>query len=136
MRLFGIDYGTKRVGLALSDESGRFAFPYRVLTNTGSQKLTDEIAAVCQKEKVRRIVLGESRNYRGEANPVMKQIETLKKRLVEKTGLPVTLEPEFLTSAEAERLQGKTAEHDAAAAALILKSYIDKYDLPPGGLVK
>ncbi len=130
MRLLGIDYGTKRVGLALSDESGRFAFPYQVLINTGDQKVANDIAAICQKEGVTQIVLGESRDYRGEANPVMKQITSFQKQLAEKTGLPIILEPEFLTSAEAERLQGKTAEHDASAAALILKSYIDRHSPP------
>lgn len=126
MRLLGIDYGTKRVGVALSDESGRFAFPYQVLENT--KRLAEEIEAICVKEKVTRIVLGESRDYKQQPNPIMKEILKLRDELASRIGLAVELEPEFLTSAEAERLQGKNDMLDASAAALILKSYIDRHE--------
>ncbi|TSC67424.1 MAG: hypothetical protein CEO19_233 [Parcubacteria group bacterium Gr01-1014_73] len=56
----------------------------------------------------------------------MKNIREFKIRLEKETGLFVHFEPEFLTSAEAARLQGKNAKLDAAAAALILKSFLEK----------
>ena len=124
MRLLGIDYGRKRVGLALSDETGRFAFPHSVLSS--DKYLLKNILEICQKEGVGKIVLGQSLNYRGEPNPIMSKIGKLK-RAIETIGpLEVILEPEFLTSKEAERLQGQNEMHDASAAALILKSYIDR----------
>ena len=58
-------------------------------------------------------------------NEIMKKISPFVKDLEEKLGLPVHMHPEFLTSMEAERLQGKNDMHDASAAALILKSYLD-----------
>lgn len=129
MKLLGIDYGTNRVGIALSDEGGRFAFPHKVLQN--DRHLIPSLLKLATEKKVGRIVIGESKNFRGETNPVMKQIIKFREKLVstlQTAGLKIeiALEPEFLTSAEAERLQGKTAEHDASAAALILKSYIDR----------
>ena len=129
MRLLGIDYGTKRVGVALSDQSGHFAFPHKVVHN--DRHLLASLTKLATEQKVAQIVIGESKNYKGEANPVMAKIDKFKKELEQRLAelgleIKVVLEPEFLTSAEAERLQGKTADHDASAAALILKSYIDK----------
>lgn len=127
----GIDFGAKRVGLALSDESGRFASPYQVLAN--DHKLIPTIKNICEREKVGKIVIGESKNYRGEPNPIMKQVERFRANLAEAVNLPIDYEPEFLTSAAAarlpgrqERMIGKDEMLDARAAALILKTYLDK----------
>jgi|SRR3989344_2312675 len=124
MRYLGIDYGTKRVGIAVSDESASFALPDRVLPRTS--RLVETIKLLCSDKKVGAIVLGESKNFKGEDNPIMSMIRDFKKELETEIGLPVHLEPEFLTSAEAERIQGKTKMHDASAAALILQSFLDK----------
>jgi putative Holliday junction resolvase len=124
MRYLGIDFGQKRVGLALSDEDGKMAFPHSVIAN--GKNLLEEIERTIRRERIGAIVLGESLDFRGEPNKIMAQIEGFKKELEQKTGLPVHLEPEFLTSAQAERIQGKTEMHDASAAAIILQSYLDK----------
>lgn len=124
MRLLGIDYGAKRVGLALSDEGGRFAMPHDVLRN--DDKLIAHIAALCQQKGVGQIVVGESKNLNGQPNPIMAAAARFAEALQSATGLPVVFEPEMFTSAEAERIQGKTTWLDASAAALILKSYIDR----------
>jgi putative Holliday junction resolvase len=123
MRLLGIDYGSKRVGIALSDEAGQFAIPFIVLKN--SKKLADEIIEIARENKVEKIIMGESKNYKGEANSIYEASMTLKKELEEK-GSVVEMEPEFMTSAHVEKLQGKTTTMDASAAALILQSYLDK----------
>ena len=125
MRYLGIDYGSKRVGLAISDEAGEFAFAHSVLQN--NVELLPEIKKIIAEKDVEVVVLGESKNYKGEENVIMKAIKEFKVELEKVTGLPVYLEPEFMTSAEAERIQGKNKMHDASAAALILKSYLDKY---------
>ncbi len=122
-RFLGIDYGTKRVGLALSDEEGLIAFPYAVIPNEG---LFENIKNICSKENIGAIIIGESRNFDGAPNPVMKKILPFKKKLEENLGLPVFLEPEFLTSKQARNIQEGSAMTDASAAAIILQSYLDK----------
>ena len=57
MRLLGIDYGSKKIGLALSDESGQFAFSYDVIAN--NVKTLDSLAKICDKEKVEKIIIGD-----------------------------------------------------------------------------
>ncbi len=124
MRYLGIDFGKKRVGIALSDEGGQFAMAHSVLPN--NESLIKSIGELCTKQKVGAIVMGESKNFKQEENVIMKEVYKTKEALEKATGLPVYLEPEFMTSAEAEHLQGKNAMLDASAAALILKSYLDK----------
>lgn len=123
MRYLGIDFGTKRVGVAVSDEAGLFAFPLVVVENSPS--LVDDIAALVAEHHVGTVVVGESKNFSFADNPVMADITPFVEQLKKRLGMPVVLHPEFLTSQEAERLQGKNAMLDASAAALILKSYLD-----------
>jgi len=124
VRLLGIDYGLKRVGLAISSETDRFAYPYRVLVN--NQHLVSEIAKICRQEGIGTIVLGESKDLSGKDNPIMKRLGVFKSELATETGLAVEWEPEFFTTTAAERLQGKTETIDASAAALILSSYLER----------
>lgn len=134
MKYLGIDYGQKRIGVALSDEAGRVAFPKAVLP-AGREALS-RINALIREEGVGRVVLGESRDLAGEPNPVMEDIEQFKKDLEELSGAEVVYEREFFTSAMAARQfapeAGSRKEHpdqgllDASAAALILQSYLDR----------
>lgn len=122
MLLMGIDYGEKRVGVASTDERGEFALPRAVLPN--DEHLIPEIIKMCEEQKIERVVLGESRDFKGEPNAIQAKIAEFKTAL-EDHGIEVVLHPEMLTSAEAVRLQGESPMLDASAAALILKSYID-----------
>lgn len=124
MRLMGIDYGTKRVGIALSDESGKMAFPHIVLDNDSEllKKLTDLI----EERKVGEIVIGHSLNKDGAANAVHSEVEELIGDLTLQVGLPVHLEPEQYTTQEAMIGQGRNSQTDASAAAIILNSFITK----------
>jgi putative Holliday junction resolvase len=123
MKIMGIDYGTKRVGVAFSDEGMQFAIPSEVIKN--SKNLLSEIKEIADKNYIKEIVMGESKNYKGEANDILAESLEFKKSL-ENLGLKVYLEPEFMTSINAERFQGKTDMLDASAAALILQSFLDK----------
>jgi putative holliday junction resolvase len=123
MRYLGIDYGSKRVGIALSDEKGEFAIPFMVLKN--SKTIVSEILDIAEENKVEVMVMGESRDYKGEPNKIHESSLEFKKKL-EGEGYIVELEPEFMTSMHAEKLQGKHDKLDASAAALILQSYLDK----------
>jgi putative Holliday junction resolvase len=124
MRLLGIDYGEKRVGIAVSDEEQQFAFAKVVLQN--SKKLLEEVAKLCIENEIVGIVIGDSRDYEMKENKIMEKITPFIEELRLKTKLPVELELEFMTSIAADRFQGKNEFHDASAAALILQSYLDK----------
>lgn len=126
-RLLGIDFGRKRVGIALSDEDRKIAFPKFVYSN--DKKLVGRIAEYCKENSVAGIVLGESKNFKGEDNPVMKDILKFKKIVEAETSLPIFMEPEFMTSSEAVKMraEGDSGEMlDASAAAVILQSYLGK----------
>ena len=132
MKLLGIDYGTKRIGLAVSD--GVVAFP--LTTIEGGRGAPARVAEVCKQEKIEQIVVGESRTLGGAANPVQADIEQFKDSIAGLSGLPIKYEREFFTSAlaarqfaPAEKSRKKNPAHeelDASAAALLLQSYLDK----------
>lgn len=133
MRYLGIDYGTKRIGLALSDDEGKFAYPHLVLKN--NPKIIEQIAAICRGEKVGEIALGWSLDYRRRENQIMKRIAVFRTALASATGLPIVLEDEVLTTVEANREIGPPARTerarsggddftDARAAAIILRTYL------------
>ncbi len=122
MRILGVDYGSKRVGLALSDEQANLAYPHSVVPTT---KARDTIIILCEREGVDTVVLGESKDYKGNDNVIAPAIKQLAEDL-KAAALEVIMEPEVLTSAAAERAGGTVEELDARAAALILQSYLDR----------
>ncbi|MBI5816961.1 MAG: pre-16S rRNA-processing nuclease YqgF [Candidatus Yonathbacteria bacterium] len=124
MKYLGIDYGTKRVGIATGDSDGGMAFPHAVLPN--NKKLIPTIKELCDREHINEIVLGESLDYKMKPNVIMEKIIPFKKELENATNLPVLFEREFMTSAAAEHVQGKGKMIDASAAAIILQSYLDR----------
>ncbi len=122
MRYVGIDFGTKKVGVALSNEGGTMAFPHAVLPNDAL--LFDAIRQLAHEQKGT-VIIGDSRAHDGSQNPVAKEARAFGARL-EADGLTVLYEPEFYTSKEAERIQGRSTLTDASAAALILTSYLQR----------
>lgn len=122
MKFMAIDYGEKRVGIASTDDSGTFALPRMVLEN--NEILLDKIIKFKDDEHIDKIILGESKNLDGKANPIQEQIEKFKNKL-ENRGIEVIFHPELLTTLEARQIQGQTGMTDASAAALILKSFLD-----------
>ena len=122
MRLLGIDYGSKRVGLSLTDDKGMMAFPHVVVPN--DQALLPYIEALVVREKVSTIVVGHSLSHAGSPNAVHSRVEEFIQDLTLHTGMPIELEPEQYTTQEAIRFQGRNEKTDASAAAIILNSYI------------
>lgn len=120
----GIDYGTKNVGIALSDESGSMAFPNCVLAN--NDLLLKNLVSLIAKEKVAEIIIGHSLDRNGKPNAVHREVESLMLDLTLETGLPIHLQSEQYSTQAAIQLQGKNASTDASAAALILDSFITK----------
>ncbi len=123
MRYLGIDFGEKRVGIALSDEDGKLAFPKAVLENNSD--LLRNIIDFCMQNNVEVIIMGESRDFHGKINEIMWKIEGFKKQL-ETMGKKVVYEPEFLSSVQASKITGENDMIDASAAAIILQSYLDR----------
>src|SRR3989338_1705317 len=124
MRIMGIDYGTKRVGVALTDESGRMAFPHIVLNN--DNKLLENLEKIIEERGVKEIVIGHSLDRSGQPNIVHSEVEELIGDLTLQVGLPIHPEPEQYSTQEALRDQGRTSQTDASAAAIILNSFITK----------
>ena len=122
MRYLGIDYGTKRIGLALSDDGGQFAYPHLVLKN--NSKIIEQIAEICRGEKVGEIALGWSLDYRRRENQIMKKISIFQTALATATGLKVALEDEVLTTVEANQEIGPDDFTDTRAASIILRTYL------------
>ncbi len=142
MRYLGIDYGSKRVGIALSDESGMMAFPSIIVPN--NMQLVAVISALCSAEGISAIVIGESHDLSGAKNKIMGSIEEFKRNLEAELNLPIYFQAEFMTTIHARGLpaqagrSGKESNNarkvakevggpaDASAAALILQRYLDK----------
>ncbi len=123
-KFLGIDFGTKRIGLATANSVDKIAFPYMVIEN--NKNLLAEISKVIFNEEIDCIVIGDSRDYAGRPNKIMPKINKFIDELKSKTGLPVYLHLEFMSSAQAKHLQGENRMHDASAAAIILQSYLDQ----------
>src|SRR5690606_40870687 len=124
MRLLGIDYGSKKVGVALTDPSGFYASAYSVVPN--NKNLVSEIKKICEKEKPEQIIIGDPTSFRQDENPLRQEVKEFAKQLSVGFNIPIHFQTEAYTSKEAERLIGRDGQSDARAAALILKSYIDQ----------
>ena len=122
-KYLGVDFGTKRIGVAVSDDSASMAFPKNVLPNEGW--VPDEILTMCRSLGIEDVVLGESKNFKGEDNTVMEDARQFAEQLRTR-GLHVIFEPEIMSTIQAERLQGQRPDIDASAAAVILQSYLDR----------
>jgi len=96
MKILGIDYGTKRIGIALTDDDGTMAFPHSVIEN--NNKIIENFGKLIKENNVEAIIIGESKNYKMEDNLIMDDILNLKKVLEKEFNLEVDLHPEVLTS--------------------------------------
>jgi len=124
MKYLGIDFGAKRVGIAVSDAAGTIAFPRATLANDA--ELVASIQKVIHEEKVESIVIGDTKSHGGAANPVSAQANIFAESLAAQTGLSVERSWEMWSTMEVSKLATKGHEHDdAAAAAFILQRFLD-----------
>jgi len=134
MRILGLDYGKKRIGIAISDEEGKYAFPYQVLENRNKFFVFDNLKIIVQQEKVEKIIVGLPLNLKGEREKKAKECEDFANKLNSYLNLPVELEDERLTSRLSSRLlrdnpskKAKKKEAiDQQSAILILQGYLDR----------
>lgn len=123
MRYLGIDYGSRNLGVALSDPLGSFAFPLEVLPN--DSHMIENIAHVIGEKKVGAVVIGDTRSDGGGANTLTEACERFAKLLESRTRLPVHLVREAWSSFEAARFAPDQKKRDDAAAAIILQRFLD-----------
>ncbi len=123
MKYLGIDYGTKRVGIAISDEAGEFAFPKAIFP---SPEAIEGIVALCKEEGVGAIVIGESIASNEVSNDLMPMVNAFKAKLTLATELPIFFEREGFSTVEAHRYQTSAGSRDDSAAAIILQRFLDK----------
>lgn len=123
MRYLGIDYGSRNLGLALSDSGGQFAFPLEVLPN--DSHILENIAHVIEEKKVDAVVIGDTRSDGGGANKLTETCERFAKLVESRTKVPVHLAREAWSSFEAARFAPDQKKRDDAAAAIILQRYLE-----------
>lgn len=122
----GIDYGEKKIGIAISDENGKIAMPFGIIANIGMADAVNKVKKICQEKEVNQIVIGESKDFKGNPNPIMREIVKFKELLEKEAKLPTFYYPEVLSTQEALRITGKNKSIDASAAAIVLQSFIDR----------
>ncbi|NLV96246.1 MAG: Holliday junction resolvase RuvX [Desulfovibrionales bacterium] len=130
MKLLGIDYGQKRIGLAITQ--GKMAFPFKTLYKTTREKMFDELLNIITAEHIETIVLGWPQDLQGETTLTTRQVANFQQSLARRTSVPIVLINEALTSVEArQRLHEagvSTRKHkdilDQMAAVCILESYL------------
>lgn len=136
-RVLGVDYGTRRIGLAISDPSGMIAQPLPALVRrAGKRPPVAAIAEIAATHEVAEIVVGLPLDAAGNETEWTAEVRAFGTRLAERTGLPVHFIDERMTSARAERavrsLGLKRSERerkervDTAAAMLILQAHLDR----------
>ncbi len=134
MRVLGIDFGERRIGLAISDEGARIATPLVTLRRRDDRSAIREILEIARREGVGRLVVGEPRNVDGSRGAAAERIGRFAGRLAVASGLPLELVGETLTSQEAERrlaaagvTPGKRRERvDQVAAQIVLQEALDR----------
>lgn len=132
LRLLGVDYGRRRTGLALSDPDGKLALPLETLSFRGLDDLAARLAEKAAEHEAGGIVIGYPRHLDGRPGDLAPEVESLAEKLRGRD-LRVVFWDERLTTWEAERrlkeagrsLRASRARVDAAAAAVLLQTYLD-----------
>lgn len=140
VRALGVDYGKRRIGLALSDATGLLARPWKTITASGdpariAATLAAEISVLAAEDDgLGAIAFGYPRRLNGQATDATAVVEAIVTLLRSQIDLPVVLQDERLSSREAESLLARSEKDwrkrkrlvDAAAAAVILQDYLDE----------
>lgn len=143
VRALGIDYGERRIGLALSDATGLLASPWKKIDNdanvaAAAKRLAAEIRTLQSEEGLDAIVIGLPRRLSGEANEQTARVRKLAELLGAEVSAPISLQDERLTSHEADAVlaarerdwRKRKEQIDAMAAALILQDFLDSRPRP------
>ncbi len=133
MRILGLDVGTVRTGVALSDEMGWTAQPLEVMKRLKGEADFARLGEIIAEFGVTEIVVGLPRNMNGSIGPMAQSVQAYAKELIDRFGLPVHEWDERLTTVTAERalIEGNVRRAkrkelvDKVSAAVILQGYLD-----------
>jgi putative Holliday junction resolvase len=133
MRILAVDHGEKRIGLALSDPSGTFASPLAVIKHTSRQLDAAQVANIAAENGVGLIVIGQSFDEDGEPNLAGRRAARFAEALREQTSIPIEMFDESFSTQEARATvielgvsrKKRAGHHDALAAVMILRSYLE-----------
>lgn len=133
VRIMAVDLGLVRTGIAVCDELELLASPVGTITQPDLDVLCDEVAALAARERVKEIVVGHPRNMDGSRGESAQRAEAFAEALGEKSGLPVVLRDERLTTVAAHGVLNQTnvrgkkrkAVVDTVSATIILQDYLD-----------
>ncbi len=139
-RILALDYGTRRIGLAISDELGLTAQGLETLERTNIREDLARLAALVRDKSVRLILMGDPVRLSGRAGSHAEQVRRFARRLERRTGLPVRFWDERLTTVEANRLlreagvgaRERRQAVDRLSAVLLLESYLDRREWEVG----
>lgn len=136
MRVLGIDLGERRIGLAVSDEAGRIAFPAGSLDCKSRRADLAALRALIAERGIARVVVGLPLHMSGRAGPEAEAAKRFAAELAAETGIPVDLLDERWTSIAAERSLAESGRRtterrgkgvvDEVAATLLLSTYLDR----------
>lgn len=125
MIYLAIDYGSKYIGLACSDESGSMAFPMHTVKN--NKTVINIIEKICKDKNINAVVIGDSVDQNGEKNSIARDAEKFGNLIKERLNIDILYEREQFTSAHARHGGSEQKGRiDASAAALILQRYLDR----------
>ena len=139
-RIMGIDYGDIRIGVALSDPLGIMASPHNIISRTREDKDIIALLDIASDNDVSRIIIGLPLSMDGSLGPQAEKVKAFAAELARNTDIPVVFKDERLSTVVAKDLVQKARKthrktrYDAAAAALILQSYLDdptESNIPP-----
>lgn len=124
MNILGIDYGTKRIGLAWLQAGLDVILPFGVVENSGQEKVLSQIKKIILEEGINEIVLGLPIFVDGKDNEWTETVKNFAEELKNTVNLPVHLIDERFSSRAADRLGADGASRDEKAAMLLLESYV------------
>lgn len=124
MKVLGIDYGTKRIGLAISDETQTLA---RELAIVSPEEFWQQIETLVAEQGVSVIVLGLPLNMSGEATEKSAEVQEFYDQLQQRVGVLVEMVDERLSSVMAEHITGTDQQIDSLAAQIFLQNYLNKH---------
>jgi len=121
-----VDYGERRVGIAVSDEEGKIAFPQRTVSVRSMREAVAAVRSVVKEQRVATVVVGMPEGLGGRDTMQTKRVRAFIRVLQRGLSVPIETENELLTTRLAVAAGGKKELRDASAAAIMLQSYLDK----------
>ncbi len=133
MRILAVDHGEKRIGLAISDPTGTLSTPFKVIKHVSRLIDAAQIAELAQQNGVELVVIGQSFDEEGRPNLAGRRAARFAEALKTQTQIPIVLWDESFSTQDAQRLRiesgvrrkKRTDPLDAAAAAMIMQSYLE-----------